>query len=463
MYWHSRKASRMTESGRTPITTPPAITPPGAWSFPSVATHTLDNGIEVHAYHLPGQQIVAAHLVLPTPLNAEPKDREGVATITTRCLDEGTKKHAGEEFAELLETEGAGFGIEVGLSGLQAVLDVPVRRLDRAFGLFAEAVTEPALAAEDVSRHVQLRLAEIEQARVNSAARANQEFRRVVFAAGSRAARMTGGEPETVAKVTADDAAELHASWFGPSGTSLIVAGDLTGTDVVGLAERTFGGWRNAHQRSAVHEAVGPAPRTAILVDRPGAVQADLRLGSYAVDRTDPRWADLTVAGYAMGGAFLSRLNKVLREERGYTYGVRLGFNPLRTGGSYAVQGSFRTEVLVDAVREARELLDVSDRPFDATEVTEAVAYYAGVSPLRFATADGVAAQAAMQLLADLGPDYLDQSLAALRDVTPESATAAYASVIDPAAASLVVVGAADQLAEPLRALGYPDLVVVDA
>ena len=68
------------------------------------------------------------------------------------------------------------------------------------------------------------------------------------------------------------------------------------------------------------------------------------------MDRTDPRWADLTVAGYAMGGAFLSRLNKVLREERGYTYGVRLGFSPLRVGGWYAVQGSFRTEVLVDAV-----------------------------------------------------------------------------------------------------------------
>lgn len=191
-------------------------------------------------------------------------------------------------------------------------------------------------------------------------------------------------------------------------------------------------------------------------------MQADLRLGAYAVDRSDPRWADLTVAGYAMGGAFLSRLNKVLREERGYTYGVRLGFTPLRAGGSYAVSGSFRTEVLADAVREARELLDVSAQPFDAAEVGDAVAYYAGTSPLRFATADGVAGQAAMQLLNGLAPDYLDRSLAALQDVTAESATTAYASVVDPAAASLVVVGDADQLAEPLRALGYDDLVVME-
>jgi predicted Zn-dependent peptidase len=163
-----------------------------------------------------------------------------------------------------------------------------------------------------------------------------------------------------------------------------------------------------------------------------------------------------------MGGAFLSRLNKVLREERGYTYGVRLGFSPHRSGGSYAVQGSFRTEVLVDAVREARELLDVSARPFLPAEVVDAVAYHAGTSPLRFATADGVADQAASQVLGGLPPDYLDTSLAALRDVTADSATAAYMSVVDAGTASLVVVGDADQLAEPLQALGYDDLVVTD-
>ena len=107
------------------------------------------------------------------------------------------------------------------------------------------------------------------------------------------------------------------------------------------------------------------------------------------------------------------------------------------------------------------ELLDVNDRPFLPAEVVDAVAYYAGTSPLRFATADGVADQAANQVLGGLPSDYLDTSLAALREVTPESATAAYASVVDAGSASLVVVGAADQLANPLRALGYEDLVVV--
>ena len=78
----------------------------------------------------------------------------------------------------------------------------------------------------------------------------------------------------------------------------------------------------------------GSTSRRALLVDRPGAVQADVRLGGFGIDRLDPRWSAISVASYAMGGAFLSRLNAVLREEKGYTYGVRMNFGPLRTGGS---------------------------------------------------------------------------------------------------------------------------------
>ena len=160
-------------------------------------------------FELPGQHVVSACLVLDVPLNAEGRDVEGVATICARTLDEGTLRHDGEEFAELLETEGAGFGVDLSLSGLQAVLDVPASHLDRALELFAEAVTEPSLADRDVNRHVQLRLAEIEQAQANSAQIASIAFRAAVFEESRRAARMNGGEPETVRQVTPEAVGRL--------------------------------------------------------------------------------------------------------------------------------------------------------------------------------------------------------------------------------------------------------------
>jgi zinc protease len=437
----------------------PAIAPAAVWAFPAPRRAQLSNGIELMIFDLPGQHVISAHLVLDAPLNAEPRDIEGVATICSRTLDEGTVRHNGEEFAELLETEGAGFGVELSLSGVQLILDVPASHLDRALELFAEAVTEPSLASRDVNRHVQLRLAEIEQAQANSAQIASIAFRAAVFSETKRAARMNGGEPETVGKVTPEAVAAFHHDQFGPAGATLILAGDFV-EDPVTVAERSLGSWRNDDQRRVPIQEPAPAPRRSLLIERPEAVQADLRFGGFGIDRLDPRWAAVSVASYAMGGAFLSRLNAVLREERGYTYGVRMNFGPLRTGGSFAVQGSFRTEVLVDALNITRDLIKVDEVPFTRQEVDDAVAFFTGVSPLRYATAEGVADQAATQILAGLPDDYVDRSLALLRSVTPEAATEAYRTLVDPEELTLVVVGAADQLSDPLRASGFTDLEV---
>jgi zinc protease len=402
----------------------PTIAPAAVWAFPAPTRALLSNGIELMIFDLPGQHVISAHLVLDSPLNAERRDIEGVATICARTLDEGTLRHNGEEFAELLETEGAGFGVDLSLSGMQIILDVPASHLHRALELFAEAVTEPSLADRDVNRHVQLRLAEIEQAQANSSQAASIAFRAAVFEETKRASRMNGGEPETVSQVTPDVVAAFHHDRFGPAGATLVIAGDFA-DDPVAVAERCLGSWRNEDQRRVVAEEPTPARRRTLLIDRPGAVQADIRYGSFGIDRLDPRWAPISVASYAMGGAFLSRLNAVLREEKGYTYGVRMNFGPLRTGGSFAVQGSFRTEVLVDALAITREMIKVDGVPFTSQEVNDAVAFFSGVSPLRYATADGVADQAATQVLAGLPDDYVDRSLAQLRSVTPEAATEA--------------------------------------
>jgi predicted Zn-dependent peptidase len=437
----------------------PAIAPAVVWAFPAPRRARLSNGIELMIFDLPGQYVIAAHLVLDIPLNAEPADIEGVATICARTLDEGTQRHNGEEFAELLETEGAGFGVDLSLAGTQVVLDVPASHLARALELFAEAITEPSLADRDVNRHVQLRLAEIEQAQANSAQAASIAFRAAVFEEAKRASRMNGGEPQTVSRVTPDAVASFHRDHFGPAGATLILAGDFV-DDPVAVAERSLGSWSNDDQRRIMIEEPTPGPRRALLIDRPGAVQADIRFGGFGIDRLDPRWAAISVASYAMGGAFLSRLNAVLREEKGYTYGVRMNFGPLRTGGSFAVQGSFRTEVLSDALAITRELINVDGAPFTSQEVNDAVAFFTGVSPLRYATADGVADQAATQVLAGLPDDYVDRSLALLRSVTPQAATEAYGSIVDPDELTLVVVGDAEQLAEPIRSLGFTDLDV---
>jgi predicted Zn-dependent peptidase len=436
------------------------VRPPKPWSFPAPRHQTLDNGLEVISYQLPGQHVVSASLVLDVPLTAEPRATEGVAAITSRTLDEGTTTHDADEFAELMESAGAGFGVDVSSAGLQLLLDVPDHRLDAALGLLAEAVRTPRLAADDIGRQTQLRLAEISQLKANPARAAAMVFRHLVFDAGSRFARMAEGEPDTVAAVDATAAGRFHRDHFGPAGAKLIVAGELP-TDAPAVADRQFGAWTNQHQQAVQYEQPTAGDTRAVIVHRPGAVQADVQFGGFGIDRCDPRWPDISIASHIVGGAFLSRLNAALREELGYTYGVRLGFSPLRSGGTFAMSGAFRSEVIGDALVQARRLLSIADNPFTSAEVDDAVNFFVGTSPLRYATADGVADQAAVQALAQLPDDYLDRRLAALRQVTPESATQSYRSLVDPDQMILVVAGDAEVISEPIRKAGFADLSVI--
>ena len=61
-------------------------------------------------------------------------------------------------------------------------------------------------------------------------------------------------------------------------------------------------------------------------MDRPGSVQSTLRLGHPAPHRAHPDYVPMTLAATVLGGAFTSRLNHLIREVRGYTYGIRGDF-----------------------------------------------------------------------------------------------------------------------------------------
>ena len=437
----------------------PEVKAPPRWRFPDPARLWLDNGMELMACHREGQHVAAVSLVFDVPLNVEGVDIEGVATITQRCLDEGTRTHPGTAFAERLEDIGAVLGGSAGYAGSELSLEVPADRLGESLALLAEAVREPELAADDVARHRTLRLAEIEQAMANSAHRAAIGFRSAVIGGRYRASRMPGGEARTVAAVTTEDVVAFHGRHYRPDAATLIISGDLTGQEF-GQAATAFGDWANPAEGYFSHEVPqGVAPRC-LLIDRPGAVQADVRLGSFGIDRGDPRWADLQVATHALGGAFLSRLNKVLREEKGFTYGAHLVNSPMRDGGLIAVQGSFRTEVVAEAVGLARGLLDLSSRPITGPEVAAAVSYTNGVAPLRYSTAQGITDRISALVRDGVNVEFVNANFQALTLVTPESATQSILELLPPDRLTLVVVGDAAALEAPLAADGWPVEVV---
>ncbi|NNM45811.1 M16 family metallopeptidase [Knoellia koreensis] len=444
----------------------PDVTPPGPWEFATPREHTLDNGLRLLTYDIPGQYVVSVRTVVPFPLSAEPREVEGVAAIMARMLDEGTAEHSSEEFAELLERKGIALGAGVNDAGLAVDLDVPKGNLEEALDLLRQVLADPVFPQPELDRHLRTRLAEIEQERALGPQRAARELIATIFDPSDRGSRPTAGAAETVKAITREHLAAFHAERVGPRGATVVIAGDLTGLDVAALAGRTLGSWSGGRQVDPGQpDAPVWAPDRArvVLVDRPGAVQSELLVAVPGPDRrADGGWAAYPVLGFVVGGAPNARVDAVLREEKGYTYGIRSAFRPRRVGGLFITSGSVRADSTVDSVRLLLEILDKARDGFTDEEVRAGVDFISKTAPGRFATADAVADEASMLALEGLTTQFTTDNLEAMRALTPEQLAEAWRRWVT-GEWTVIVVGDASTYADAIRDLGVGTVSVVPA
>ncbi len=162
--------------------------------------------------------------------------------------------------------------------------------------------------------------------------------------------------------------------------------------------------------------------------------------------------------------AHSSRLNWVLREERGYTYGAHAAFRPLRGAGTFVVNTSCRTEVAAAATAEALNLLEVAADPLSRAEVDDARTYLLGIAPLHFQTADTIADQAATLAGAGMHAGWVNEHQARVSRTTTLEASEGFTQVVQPELINIVLCGDAERLLPDLADFGLDaEVVEVDA
>ena len=153
--------------------------------------------------------------------------------------------------------------------------------------------------------------------------------------------------------MTLDEIRGFHAAQCTPSAVTLVVGGAITPDRAHRLGRRRprrlARPGRTAGARSRRRHA-GAAAARALLVPRPGAPQSELRIGQVGVARTTTDYHALVLWNAVLGGQFVSRLNLTLRQQKGYTYGVRSGFDFRRGRGPFTVQTSVQASATADAV-----------------------------------------------------------------------------------------------------------------
>jgi zinc protease len=439
--------------------TPPDVAPAADWRFPAVVERHLDNGLRVLVYHCPGQYVVSASLLFDVALSAEPRSREGVAGLTGRCMSRGAGGRSAEEFADSVALCGADLDASAFADGFAVRLSVPTTNLSAALDLMADAVVRPAFNAEEFAKEKRLRLQEIEQTHAYPEHVATEELNAALFGE-ARASRPVGGAAETVEQVERVDVVAFAATHLHPDDATMIIAGDFTSVDPMPAVVDSFGDWSRPGREPAA-AAERPAvygSRQLLLRDWADAPQSTLRVAGPGILRGDPRWPSLFVANFAVGGNFSSRINTVLREQKGVTYGAGSSLDTGRGVGVFGVSTAVRADATAESADDIVSILADAAGTLTDDEVERAIRAATESAALGYERAEAVVSRVEMMLSQGLPLDYVDTNLAGVRAVTTASANEAYTQVIDPANLTVVVVGDAASLREPLSAWGYCDL-----
>lgn len=444
----------------------PDIGPDPLFTLPAIVRHQLDNGLQLRTVEHHSVPVVTFSLIVDSGSGADPARQEGLAALTADMVDEGTGLLSAIDVSDVMARIGAQYDADVGADATTFTLTTLTRFASRAATLLADLVTAPSLRAHDFTRVRQLRLDRLRQLTDVPPTVAERAFLELLYGAHPYGHLSIGSE-SALRGFTLDDVDAFHAREYRPSRCTLVMVGAMSHDQLRGLAAESFGGWTESGDgRSGIGDRgsgmrdqgfeISDQGLGISIVPREGAAQSEIRIGHLVTGRNTPDYPALLVMNSVLGGQFVSRVNLKLREEKGYTYGARTGFDWRRGRSPFALAAAVHTAATADAISDSMAELSAirGPRPPSNAELTLAKASLTRGYARNFETAQQVARSVSQLVVYDLPETYFEEFVPKTNGVTVADVVEAAARHLDPAWLTTLVVGDHQAVGESLRTLG---------
>ncbi len=475
------------------VTGPKRVSPPvaavGDLAIPAIERTTLSNGIPVALARRTSVPTVVVNLSFDAGYSADAQDTPGTQSLMLGLLDEGTDGiqmindcvpgvsdistgMTGIQIAEQQERLGAHISAGAGLDTSSVQLSALTANLQPSLDLMAEVVRHPAYRADDVARVKDQQLADIAQSNASPRALASRMLNPLLFGASHPYGQPGDGLGTTTA-VAAQTPASLrtaHDKWLRPDNVTITVVGDITMEQLKPMLEASFGDWKAPASPKPVKplDAAIPSPQPRIvLIDRPNSPQSVIVAGRVLpLTGRDQNQEALDLANEVLGNGFLSRLNSDLREDKGWSYGVRSAVRSPKGPRSLVVSAPVQADRTGDSI--ALLLADMAQfpakrgvEPLELSRVTDG--NVRGL-PNRFETNGQVLGAILSNQLLGRPDDYYATLPTRYRAIDAKAINAAAGSYLQPGGLVFVVVGDRKVVEPQLKKLGIPiEIAPVDS
>ncbi|MBM75477.1 MAG: hypothetical protein CMK59_08740 [Proteobacteria bacterium] len=433
----------------------PTVPPAKPFSPPEALISQLPNKSSLWLHEDHRLPLVVFKIVLPGGGASDPSGEWGRADLVSEMLNESVGELDTLEFASLLNTAAANYSVSTGRTSTIVTLSLHRDRLEELLPIVADAIYRPSFSEKDWDRVVENQITSLEQ--MNEDARSMASMYAGYFYHGTEhpLGSPLYGTVKTAAAVDREKSKSWHLSRLVGDQISFAIAGDINAEDATKLIGKHFPDWPGTEFTApSVPDNHTPANDSIVLIDMPGAQQTTIRLSSSAY----PKGSDLTVpaevAGIVMGASFASRLNNLLREEKGYTYGIGCSFSEGVYGNSFSLSTSVRTDATTPALQDIISTLASAKEPYSEEDLMK------GTKTLRTDVIDsvsslsGIASVMTSSIQLKRSPNYGSQYLELARAVTTEDMLSA-GPWFQPDKGIIIIAGDANVIAQPLTEAGF--------
>jgi zinc protease len=429
--------------------------------FPPYEVRTLDNGLQVLVVLHHEQPAVSVRMLVRAGAAYDPPGKGGVATLTAALLDQGTTTKSAQEIADTIDYIGGGMGTGAG-SDLSFINVVVMKdSFGLAMDLLADVARNPAFAQDEIDRQRQQALSALQVSRNDPDYVASVVFDRLVYGFHPYGLP-NSGTAESLGSLTRDDLQAFHRRYFVPNNVILAIVGDVTGDEAFAAVDRVFGKWTRGEVSAPKLPEPPPPTRRIVIVDKPDAVQTEMRVGHLGIPRKHQDYMAVDLAFKILGGEGSNRLHRVLRSERGLTYGASADIQTLKQGGDFVAETDTRTDTTGEALRlMVEEFSRLQRERVHDRELADAQAYLAGNFPLTIETPDAIATQVLNAVFYELPLDEITTFRERVQAVTTDDVQRVARAYVKPDRLSIVLVGNASGFMSQLKGLGFADYEVI--
>jgi len=446
----------------------PAAGDPMSLKLPPLQKATLSNGLKVVLAERHTAPVVNFTLMVESGYSADPANATGTASFAQRMLEEGTPTRDSLKIGEELESLSANFNAGASLDYSLVSLNTLKSTMDPSLDIYADLILHPAFPQKEFQRLQKERIAGIQREKVTPQPMALRVVPTLLYGKGHPyAVPFTGsGSEEAVKKMTREDLAKFHDTWFKPNNATLLVVGDTTLEEIKPKLEKLLASWKPGDvPKREVPKVSEPEKDVVYLIDRPGSGQSVIFGAQLAPPQNDPDAIALQLVNGIFGGKFSARINMNLREDKHWSYGVRAVLPPAKGQRPYisisAVQTDKTKESMVELVKEYKGI--AGDKPITPEELKDEQNNTTLALPGNFETVQQLSGAYGNIIQYSLPEDYYNTFTQKALALTPESANEVAKKYILPDHLIWVVVGDMSKVEAGVRELNLGEVHKIDA